>query len=99
MPVAPSAVSSTGSSAVSPVVSGAGSYFVQVGAFSDVDNAHRVQAAVMSVGQAAVDVRRNRAGAELFRVRVGPFASREAAETARRSVAALGYAESVVVAP
>src|SRR6185295_14869880 len=82
-----------------PVASPSGAYFVQVGAFSDVDNAHRVQANVASAGQATVDVRRNGAGAELFRVRIGPFASRDEAEAARRSVAARGYAESVVVAP
>lgn len=82
-----------------PVGSSAGSYFVQVGAFSDVDNAHRVQAAVSSAGQVGVDVRRNGAGAELFRVRVGPFASRDEADTARRNVVGLGYSESVVVAP
>jgi cell division protein FtsN len=75
------------------------SYFVQVGAFSDVDNAHRVQTAVNSAGQAAIEVRRTASGAELFRVRIGPFASREAAEAARRSAVALGYAESVVTAP
>jgi rare lipoprotein A len=76
-----------------------GSYFVQVGAFSDVDNAHRVQTAVSSAGQTAVDVRRTGSGAELFRVRIGPFASRGEAEAARRSAVALGYAESVVAAP
>jgi rare lipoprotein A len=76
-----------------------GSYFVQVGAFLDVDNAHRVQTAVSGVGQASIDVRRMRSGAELFRVRIGPYAGREEAERARRSAIALGYAESVVSAP
>jgi rare lipoprotein A len=76
-----------------------GSYFVQVGAFSDVDNAHRVQSAVSSAGQAAIDVRRIGSGSELFRVRIGPFASREEAEAARASAEALGYAESVIAAP
>ncbi|MBI3440072.1 MAG: septal ring lytic transglycosylase RlpA family protein [Proteobacteria bacterium] len=82
-----------------PLATSSGSYFVQVGAFSDVDNAHRAQAAVSGAGQASVDVRRTRAGTELFRVRVGPYASREAADAARRTVIAQGYAESVVVAP
>jgi rare lipoprotein A len=77
----------------------AGSYFVQVGAFSDVNNAHRVQEAVASAGPAAVDVRRNAAGVELFRVRIGPFPSREYAEMARRAAAALGYGEAVLAAP
>jgi rare lipoprotein A len=82
-----------------PVAAPSGGYFVQVGAFSDVDNAHRVQANVASAGQVAVDVRRNGVGAELFRVRIGPFVSRDEAEAARASVAARGYPESVVVAP
>lgn len=85
--------------APAPVTAAAGSYFVQVGAFSDVGNAHRAQAAVSSAGQASIDVRRTGAGTELFRVRVGPFASRELADAARRDVVALGYAESVVAAP
>jgi rare lipoprotein A len=80
-------------------VAASGSYFVQVGAFSDVDNAHRAQNAVSGAGQASIDVRRTRSGAELFRVRIGPFVSREEAEAARRSAIALGYAESVISAP
>lgn len=99
-PVAPSAVQSVAYQAPAPTpVAPAGSYFVQVGAFSDVDNAHRAQAAVSSAGQASTDVRRTSTGTELFRVRVGPFASRELADAARRDVVALGYAESVVAAP
>ena len=45
-----------------------------------------------------VDVRTTASG-ELFRVRLGPWTSREAAEAARERVAALGYAEAVVAAP
>jgi rare lipoprotein A len=82
-----------------PAAAPGGAFYVQVGAFSDVDNAHRVQAGLNSVGPVTVDVRRTASGAELFRVRVGPFASRDEAEAARRSAAARGYAESAVVAP
>ncbi|MBS0384094.1 MAG: septal ring lytic transglycosylase RlpA family protein [Proteobacteria bacterium] len=82
-----------------PLAAASGSYFVQVGAFSDVTNARRAQSALDSVGQVAVDVRRDAAGAELFRVRVGPFPNRGAAEAARRSVVSLGYPESTIVAP
>jgi len=97
-PATASAVQSVAYQAPAPTPV-AGSYFVQVGAFSDVDNAHRAQTAVSSAGQASIDVRRTSTGTELFRVRVGPFAGRDEAEAARRSVAALGYSESVVVAP
>lgn len=77
----------------------AGAYFVQVGAFSDVDNAQRVRSAVGLVGPVVLDTRRNAAGMELFRVRLGPWQSREQAESARQSLASMGYGESVVAAP
>jgi peptidoglycan lytic transglycosylase len=77
----------------------ASGYFVQVGAFSDVDNAQRVRDAVGAIGPVVLDTRRNGAGMELFRVRLGPWQSRDAAETARQSLASMGYAESVVAAP
>lgn len=75
-----------------------GAYVVQVGAFSDPSNAQRVRDAVSGAGPVSVDVRRSNAGAELFRVRVGPFGSREEADDARQNVAQLGYAEAVVAA-
>lgn len=75
-----------------------GGYVVQVGAFSDPVNAQRVRQAVSSVGPVDVDVRRGASGAELFRVRVGPWNSMYEAEEARRALAALGFAESVVTA-
>ncbi len=78
-----------------PVV---GSYFVQVGAYSDPVNAQRVREAVSSAGPVVVDTRTTASGAELFRVRVGPWASREEADAARRTLGTLGYAESVVAA-
>lgn len=73
-----------------------GSFFVQVGAYSDLANAHRVRDAVGAAGPVAVDVRQASSGAELFRVRVGPWNSREEAESARRDVASLGYGEAVI---
>ena len=75
-----------------------GAFVVQVGAFSDPANAQRIRDAVSSAGQATVDTRRMASGTELFRVRVGPFASRDEAEAARQNVSALGYSEAVVAA-
>jgi rare lipoprotein A len=72
-----------------------GGYFVQVGAFSDLSNAQNVRDAVQSAGPVVVDTRQTAAG-ELFRVRVGPWGSRDEAEAARRSVADLGYGEAVL---
>ena len=74
----------------------AGAYVVQVGAFSDPANAQRVRAVVEAAGPVEVDVRRAASGAELFRVRVGPFATPSEAESARRALAGLGYPEAVV---
>lgn len=73
-----------------------GGYFVQVGAFSDLANAHRVRDAVGAAGPVVVDVRRSASGVELFRVRVGPWNTSAEADAARRAVAQLGYAESIV---
>ena len=75
-----------------------GTYFVQVGAYSDPSNAQRVRDAVSAAGPVVVDTRITASGAELFRVRVGPWASREEADSARRTLNSLGYAESVVAA-
>jgi rare lipoprotein A len=72
-----------------------GGYFVQIGAFSDLSNAHRVRETVSSAGPVNVDTRQSASG-ELFRVRMGPFASRDAAEAARVQVADLGYREAVL---
>lgn len=73
-----------------------GAYVVQVGAFSDPGNAQRVRASAEAAGPVEIDVRRSAAGTELFRVRVGPFASASEAEAARRTLAGMGYAEAVV---
>ena len=73
-----------------------GAYFVQVGAYSDPANAQRVRDAVSAAGPVVVDTRTTASGGELFRVRVGPWTSREEADSARRTLSTLGYAESVV---
>lgn len=72
-----------------------GNFFVQVGAYSDLSNAHRVRDTVGAAGPVVVDIRQTSAG-ELFRVRVGPWVSREEADAARRQLATLGYGEAVV---
>jgi cell division protein FtsN len=49
-----------------------------------------------SVGPVEVDVRRTAAGAELFRVRVGPYADSSQADAARRTLAGMGYPDAVI---
>jgi len=98
-PLAPAETAHAELAAAAPAPAPGGAYFVQVGAFSSVDNAHHVRAAVSSVGPVLVDTRRSAAGMDLFRVRLGPWQTRDEAEAARRSLAAMGYAQSVVAAP
>lgn len=73
-------------------------YFVQIGAYSDLANAHRVRDTATPAGPVVVDIRETARG-ELFRVRVGPWASEAEAYAARQTLASLGYAEAVVAAP
>jgi len=75
-----------------------GAFYAQVGAFADLTNAHRIRDAVSAAGPVAVDVRRTASGGELFRVRVGPWNTREEAEAARRQLASLGFGEAIVAA-
>jgi rare lipoprotein A len=51
--------------------------------------------AIEAAGPAVVDVRQT-AGGELFRVRLGPLNSREEAEAARRTLADLGYGNTIL---
>lgn len=74
----------------------AGAFVVQVGAYSDLANAQRVRDAVAGAGDAHIDVRHTAGGRELFRVRVGPWETREQADAARASLAGMGYPEAVV---
>lgn len=73
-----------------------GTFFVQVGAYSDPVNARRVRDAVAAAGPVVVDTRTTASGGELFRVRVGPWPTREEAETAQSALSRMGYADSVV---
>lgn len=75
-----------------------GGYFVQVGAFSDLSNAQRVRDTVGAAGPVVMDVRRSASGAELFRVRVGPWNTAAEADEARRELASMGYGETIVAA-
>jgi rare lipoprotein A len=72
-----------------------GGYMVQVGAFAALDNAHRARAAILSQGPVAVSAVRV-GGAELYRVRLGPWPDRSRAEAARRRVAALGFHDAII---
>ncbi len=83
--------------AAAPAAGGYG-YYVQIGAYSDLGNAHRVRDTVGAVGPVLVDVRRSASGTELFRVRVGPWNSTQEADEARRTLAAMGFGETILAA-
>lgn len=74
---------------------GNGGYVVQVGAYAELGNAQRAHAAAGAAGPVMVDTRGTRSGG-LFLIRSGPWASRDEAETARRRLVELGYADAFV---
>ena len=73
-----------------------GGIFVQAGAFGDANNARKVSDGLLAVGE--VQIFRVVIGdAPIYRVRLGPYATREEAEAARVMAAGRGYPEAVVV--
>jgi cell division septation protein DedD len=73
----------------------AGLYLVQVGAFSVRDNAERTRQRASAAGDVTIDTIERQAGL-LYRVRVGPWPSREAAERALATVSELGFSDARV---
>lgn len=76
----------------------AGSFAVQVGAFSSAQNAQRLAETLRSGYGKAVVVPAQVKGRLMYRVRVGDFNSLERAERAARNLHASGYRGSFVVA-
>jgi cell division septation protein DedD len=73
----------------------AGLYLVQVGAFSMRDNAERTRDRASAAGTVLIDTVERDAGV-LYRVRVGPWPSRDAAEKALLTVTDLGFSDARV---
>ncbi|MSO75680.1 MAG: septal ring lytic transglycosylase RlpA family protein [Alphaproteobacteria bacterium] len=70
--------------------------FVQAGAFTIADNAHRLQARLASLGPSAVasaDVN----GTRFYRVRIGPLATVDAADAMLDRVVSAGYQQAKVM--
>ena len=75
---------------------GVGDYFVQLGSFSDIANAQELSNQIpQSLPVSIVPARVN--GADFFRVRVGPVASRDEAESLRDQMWSSGLANGRVV--
>lgn len=86
----PSSPASTPANAFGPKI------YVQIGAFSDISNAEGMNAQVGR--QYSVDIEPVRVqGADYFRVLVGPFSSRDAADLAKYQLGARGIKDGFIV--
>ena len=78
-------------------VAGGGGFAVQVGAFSDEDKVREAQGKLAHAGFKSYTEKLASRNGERTRVRAGPFASREAADTARDKIRTIGFAGASVV--
>jgi cell division protein FtsN len=72
-------------------------YYVQVGAYSRSDDAEQQRAKLAMSGLTARVTEREQAGRTVYRVRVGPFESRDEAEASREQATAVGYRDATLV--
>ncbi|HEY0858613.1 MAG TPA: SPOR domain-containing protein, partial [Albitalea sp.] len=72
------------------------SYFVQVGAFARPEDAEAQRAKLAMLGMGAKVTEREQAGRTVYRVRVGPFESRDDADVAKDRLEASGMESSLV---
>ena len=82
--------------AVPPLAPVGSGYFVQAGAFSTFDNAERVRATLARFGGSSIS-QTSFGPTSLYRVRLGPFASADAAQTTMGRVQQAGYRDARVV--
>ncbi len=82
-----------------PAPTAAGRWYVQVGGFADIRNAHQAQDRVRAAGQASIIAPMESAQGTLYRVRAGPFPSREAALAAQAALAGSGFNGSALIEP
>jgi DedD protein len=76
-----------------------GLWAVQLGSFSNRDNAEKLAAGLRADGYAAFLSKLNTASGELHRVRIGPQKDRDAAEGVARTLASAGHTGQVVPHP
>ncbi len=79
-----------------PAGASAGKWFVQAAALSSEGAARQLSDRLSKAGMTPFVERAESGGAVLYRVRLGPFASRDAAVKARRHLRALGIGSNVV---
>jgi DedD protein len=92
----PKAVDEPPAPATPAGASAAGKWFVQAAALSSEGAARQLSERLSKAGMAPFVERAETGGAVLYRVRLGPFASRDAAVKARRRLRALGIGSNVV---
>lgn len=104
-PDAPASASTTGtssSSSAAPAPSAKASaapltYYVQVGAYTRSEDAETQRAKLAMNGLTARISERDQGGKPIYRVRLGPFPSRDDAEAVRDQAASSGYSEASLV--
>jgi DedD protein len=74
-----------------------GAWLIQVGSFLDLTNAHVTQDRLKAAGYDSIISPLDTAKGTLYRVRAGPFASKDAALGAKPKVVALGFPQSTLV--
>ena len=84
------------SPAARPATAAGGDWLVQVGTFGQKDNAERLAASLKQRGFAAFVSPLSRPDKTLYRVRVGPAGSREAAADVAGKLAAAGQSGQIV---
>jgi len=84
-------------SPAAPSVQMASGYYVQTGAFSTMGNAERQRGLVTSYGATEIS-QASSAGREVYRVRVGPYTTQEAAGIVADRLKRSGYGDARVVA-
>ncbi|MFM2065198.1 MAG: hypothetical protein RLZZ584_107 [Pseudomonadota bacterium] len=72
-------------------------FIVQVGAYARAEDADQQRAKLSITGLIAKVSERDPAGKVVYRVRLGPYASREEADAAREQAVTAGYAEATVM--
>ncbi len=93
---APAASPSITTIAAGAAPSAASGYFVQAGAFSTIDSAERLRASLARFGDSAIS-QTSFGPTNLYRVRLGPFASADAAQSTMGRVHQAGYRDARVV--
>lgn len=82
-----------------PTAKGGPSWWVQIGSYSDIDNARQVEVRLRELQQPAVVAPIDTAKGTLYRVRGGPYASEAQAKSAHEAIMRSGYADARMVNP